>query len=59
MMEFWEALWKTVFVCGLASFALLAVWVSIGGARDIKKMLRNLNQEHETGADEPAQDERE
>jgi len=46
-MEFWEGLWKVVFWLGLALFGSMAIWVTIGGFRDIKKMLRRLREQHE------------
>ena len=50
-------LWKIVFIGGMALFGLMAVWVTIWGAMDIKKMLQSLNVEQETGMTEPPQKE--
>ena len=45
-LEFWIVLWKIVLIAGVALFAALAVVVSIGGARDIKKLFQQLRDEH-------------
>ncbi len=55
-MENWIILWKAVLIVGMVLFGLMAVWVTIWGAKDIKKMLAALNTEHETGATEPPQE---
>lgn len=55
-MDKWMILWKVVLIAGMGLFGLMAVWVTIWGAKDIKKMLAALNTEHETGATEPPQD---
>ncbi len=44
--EFWIVLWKCVLIGGIALFAILAVVVTIGGARDIAKLLRHLKNRH-------------
>lgn len=41
-MAFWIILWKVTLVVGLLAFAVLAVWVTIYGARDIKHLLATL-----------------
>ena len=46
-MEFWIILWKVVLIGGIGLFAAMAVWVTIGGFRDIKKLLKILRQTHE------------
>ena len=43
-MVFWIYLWKSVLILGLVLFALMAVWVTIGGARDIKKLFKKMSQ---------------
>ena len=50
-MMFWVWLWKTVFVFTLSGFSLMAVWVTIQGARDIKWLLEVLRSRHEKGPD--------
>ncbi|MCF7956573.1 MAG: hypothetical protein K9M75_12285 [Phycisphaerae bacterium] len=49
-------LWKIVLIAGIILFACMAVWVTIWGAFDIKKMLQAINSEHETGATSPDDD---
>lgn len=49
MMAFWVLLWKVVLVVGLAVFAGMAVWVTIGGARDIKRLFNRLDEQHRRG----------
>lgn len=41
-IEFWILLWKIVLIGGIGLFTILAVVVTIGGARDIHKLLRQL-----------------
>ena len=41
-IDFWIVLWKGVLIGGIALFAILAVVVTIGGARDVAKLLRHL-----------------
>jgi len=45
-LEFWMLLWKIVLIGGVILFAMLAVVVTIGGARDIKKLLQRLRDDH-------------
>ncbi len=49
MMAFWVLLWKVMLVVGLAVFAGMAVWVTIGGARDIKRLFNRLDEQHRRG----------
>ena len=46
-MEFWITLWKCTLVIGLSVFAVMAVIVTIFGARDIKKLFQTLGEEHD------------
>ncbi len=46
-MTFWIWLWKAVFLVTLTGFSLMAVWVSIQGARDIKPLLEVLRGRHD------------
>lgn len=46
-MESWMTLWKVVFVVSVGAFSLMAVWVTIFGALDIKHLLKTLREEHE------------
>jgi len=45
-MSFWMNLWKVVFVVSLLVFAGMAVWVTIGGFRDIKRMFARIEESH-------------
>ena len=45
-LEFWIVLWKAVLVVGLGLFAALAVVVTVGGARDVHRLLATLREEH-------------
>ena len=44
---FWVWLWKIMLIGVLAGFAGMAVWVSIGGAVDIKRMFAHILANHE------------
>lgn len=41
----WELLWKVVLVAVVGLFALMAILVTVLGARDIRKLLRGLREE--------------
>lgn len=43
-MDFWMALWKAFLIGGLGIFAVMAVIVTIGGALDIRRMIRDLTE---------------
>ena len=45
-IEFWSWLWTIMLIVGIGLFATLAVAVTIGGALDIRKLLRTLREEH-------------
>ena len=45
-MTFWVVLWKLVLIGGLGLFAAMAVWVTIGGFFDVKKLLKTLKESH-------------
>ena len=49
-MQAWMLLWKIVLIAGMILFGVMAVWVTIWGAFDIKKMLQTIRREHETGS---------
>ena len=53
-MQVWMLLWKVFLIVSMVLFGLMAIWVTIWGAIDIKKMLRSIKTEHETGATEHA-----
>ena len=46
-LQFWIVLWKIVLVGGLILFGSMAVWVTIGGAFDIKRLFKRLAESHE------------
>ena len=43
---FWATLWKIVLVLGVTGFAGMAIWVTIGGAADIKRMFAQILANH-------------
>ncbi len=45
-IAFWAYLWKIVLVGSLALFGGLAVWVSIGGYFDIKRLFATIAESH-------------
>jgi hypothetical protein len=49
----WELLWKILFVVIVALFVVMAVVTTIGGARDIKRLLIHLRNPEE---DDPSAD---
>ena len=51
-MTFWIYLWKTVLIGALALFGGMAVWVTIGGFKDIKTMLARIQEHHQAKDDE-------
>ena len=44
-MSFWIVLWKSVFVVCVSAFALMSVWVTVQGFRDIQSLLKMLRDE--------------
>jgi hypothetical protein len=46
-MESWISLWKAVFIISVSAFAIMAVWVTIAGAFDIKSLLKTLKDEQD------------
>ena len=52
-MSFWIVLWKAVFIVTVSCFGLIAVWVTIQGARDIKSLLADLREEHKSQEESP------
>lgn len=51
-VEAWMALWKGTLIIGLSVFFVVAIVVTFFGARDIKKLFKTLNEEHETEVEE-------
>lgn len=48
-MAFWVVLWKVVLLATVGIYGVMAVWVTIQGARDIKSMMADIRQRHEAG----------
>jgi hypothetical protein len=48
-MEFWETLWKIVFFVGVSIFGAMAIWVTIWGFFDIKKLFQRIKEPREEG----------
>ena len=41
-MTFWIYFWTLLFFISLSLFAVMAVWVTIGGWKDIRTLFRDL-----------------
>ena len=52
-LEFWIVLWKIVLIGGLILFGSMAVWVTIAGVFDIKRLFQRLAESHEKEKGEP------
>ena len=48
----WELLWKIVLIVVLAAFAIMAVLVTVFGARDIRKLLKGLRDDDDSSESE-------
>jgi len=46
-VEPWPTIWKVCLVVTLAAFAIMAVLVTIGGAKDIFSLVKGLQQDQE------------
>ena len=46
-IESWSIFWKIVFVIGVSMFAILTIFVIVGGARDIRKLIQRLKNDAE------------
>ena len=46
-MTFWLVFWKVLLITALVAFALISIWVSIGGVADIKALLGRLENKSE------------
>ena len=55
-MAFWIILWKIVFIVGVGAFAIIAIWVTFAGFKDIKSLFATINKEHIEGTDSPDDD---
>ncbi len=49
-MNFWITLWTAIFFISIALFAGMAVWVAIGGWKDLIDMLRQLKEDRDAAA---------
>ncbi len=45
----WESIWKFVLLCTCGLFAVLSVLVTVGGALDVRKLLRRLREREASG----------
>lgn len=54
-MKIWLAMWTSLLLFGLLSYAVLALVVTIGGMRDVLDLFRSLNRQHRNA--KPPQDE--
>ena len=55
-LSFWILLWKIVLIGALLLFASMAVWVTIGGFFDIKRLFAHIAESHEQEAEETPPD---
>jgi hypothetical protein len=46
-VDSWSIFWKIVFIIGVGTFAVLTVFVIVGGARDISTLIQRLKKEGE------------
>ena len=46
-LQFWVVLWKILLVGGLILFGAMAVWVTIGGFFDIKRLFKRITESHQ------------
>jgi hypothetical protein len=45
-LAYWELLWKALFIGGVSIFAVMALWVTVAGFNDIRKLLAGLEKKH-------------
>ncbi|MEA1950869.1 MAG: hypothetical protein U9N87_05760 [Planctomycetota bacterium] len=43
----WVILWKVMLIGTVGGFACMAIWVTIGGAADIKRLFARITADHE------------
>lgn len=43
----WATVWAIVFFVSVTGFAIMSVWVTIQGARDVVTLFRELKKRHE------------
>ncbi len=51
-LSFWILLWKIVLIGALVLFGSMAVWVTIGGFHDIKRLFAGMAKSHQQEAEE-------
>ena len=54
-MTGWIVLWKAILILGVLLFGGMAVWVTIGGFRDIKRLFARIDASH-ANQDAPQED---
>ncbi|MEO2010408.1 MAG: hypothetical protein ABGX22_17155 [Pirellulaceae bacterium] len=42
-MEFWRLVWQVCLIGSMVAFAVMAIFTTIGGARDIRTLLQRLD----------------
>ena len=47
-MNFWMTFWGALFAVIVVGYALLAVVVTVGGARDLRSLFRKLHEERDS-----------
>ena len=50
-LGFWILLWKIVLVAALVLFSSMAIWVTIGGFFDIKRLFQRIAESHQEETD--------
>tara|TARA_A100001037_G_C15121235_1_gene623941 strand:+ start:1450 stop:1614 length:165 start_codon:yes stop_codon:yes gene_type:complete len=50
-VELWQWIWKALFVLALVVFAAMSIWVTIGGFRDLKLLVRRLKESEDDPSD--------
>ena len=51
-MDAWAIFWGVVLLASLATFAIVVVVVTIGGFRDLRAMLKNLDAQHQKNTED-------
>ena len=51
-MTFWIIFWKIVFIVTVTLFAVMAVWVTISGIGDIRRLFVRIDERHRTHSTE-------
>ncbi len=48
----WELIWKIIFIFIMCAFAVMAVFTTVLGAKDVKNLLQDLNKENDEESEE-------